>query len=326
MDKSLYSSEQKYLAALKLRRKPEEYYRMIHERFPNIILSGEYVNQNSVMDAECTICGYKWNPIASVLLNSKGCPKCTRALRGKRSRKTHDQFVEEMSIKQPNIEILSEYQTAKTRIDCRCRVCGHEWDAKATNLLSGFGCRRCAFKRISQSRVKPFDEFVAQLNELDDSIEILGGYESTHKPVKCKCMVCGEEWNGLPSNLLRGEGCPGCKKSHGEKAISRYLDDHVISYETNKRYSGLVGVNGRRLSYDFYLQDYNILIEFQGRQHETPVEQFGGAEQFAIQIEHDNRKRKYAIDNDIHLVEIWYYEIKNVSDILDNILNIGTAA
>jgi hypothetical protein len=41
------------------------------------------------------------------------------------------------------------------------------------------------------------------------------------------------------------------------------------------------------LSYDFFLPDFNLLIEYQGRQHFIPVERFGGEETFKIQLEHD---------------------------------------
>ena len=59
-------------------------------------------------------------------------------------------------------------------------------------------------------------------------------------------------------------------------------------------FSDLVGIGGGLLSYDFYLPQHNILCEIQGKQHEMPIEYFGGEEQFAIQQEHDRRKRNYA--------------------------------
>jgi hypothetical protein len=40
-----------------------------------------------------------------------------------------------------------------------------------------------------------------------------------------------------------------------------------------------------------------------------------------IQQEHDKRKKKYAKDNKIDLLEIWYWEFDNIESILDNVLN-----
>ena len=69
------------------------------------------------------------------------------------------------------------------------------------------------------------------------------------------------------------------------------------------------------------MPDYNLLIEFHGKQHEKPIEFFGGEKQFEIQQEHDRRKREYAKQNNINLLEIWYYDIDNVESILMQKIN-----
>lgn len=65
-----------------------------------------------------------------------------------------------------------------------------------------------------------------------------------------------------------------------------------------------------QLSYDFYLPDYNILIEYQGEQHYKPVPFGGDIEnakiKFRNQIKNDNIKRYYANTNNIKLIEISY--------------------
>ena len=43
---------------------------------------------------------------------------------------------------------------------------------------------------------------------------------------------------------------------------------------------------------------------------------------FARQQEHDRRKREYAKQNNIDLLEIWYWDYDNIEDILSNKLNI----
>ena len=48
----------------------------------------------------------------------------------------------------------------------------------------------------------------------------------------------------------------------------------------------------------------------------------GGEEKFEIQQEHDRRKRNYAKIHNIDLLEIWYYEFKDLDNILINKLNI----
>lgn len=87
-------------------------------------------------------------------------------------------------------------------------------------------------------------------------------------------------------------------------------------------YVKIYGDNGK-LSYDFYLKDYDLLIEIQGLQHYKPVELFGGEEQFKIQQEHDKRKREYAKSHNIELLEIWYWDKDNIEEILSKKLNIN---
>lgn len=44
-------------------------------------------------------------------------------------------------------------------------------------------------------------------------------------------------------------------------------------------------------SLDIFLPDHNIGIEYQGAQHSTPVDYFGGAKAFELQQERDARKQ-----------------------------------
>ena len=60
----------------------------------------------------------------------------------------------------------------------------------------------------------------------------------------------------------------------------------------DKEFDGLVGLNNKNLSYDFYLPQYNLLIEYQGEQHEKPIDFTGkgmkyAKKRFQIQQEHD---------------------------------------
>mgnify|MGYP000135465982 CR=1 FL=1 len=53
--------------------------------------------------------------------------------------------------------------------------------------------------------------------------------------------------------------------SHGELTIYRFLLQRDINYELQKRFDDLIDKS--YLPYDFYLPDFNLLIEYHGRQH-----------------------------------------------------------
>lgn len=80
--------------------------------------------------------------------------------------------------------------------------------------------------------------------------------------------------------------------------------------------------------YDFYLLKHNLLIEYQGEQHEKYKPGLHKSiNDFEKQQEHDKRKREYAKQNNIKLLEIWYWDFDNIEKILDNYLinkNIST--
>jgi hypothetical protein len=69
----------------------------------------------------------------------------------------------------------------------------------------------------------------------------------------------------------------------------------------------------------FYLPQHNLLIEYQGEQHERPVDYFGGKEQFKKQKKYDELKKKYAENNNIDLLIIWYYDYNNIEKIINKI-------
>ena len=141
------------------------------------------------------------------------------------------------------------------------------------------------------------------------------------KKIECRCKICDFIWKALPSNLLKGVGCPKCKSSKGERYISNFLSSININYIPQYKFSGLRGLGNRLLSYDFYLHDYNLLIEFQGAQHFYVVDYFGGNKSYIVRQIHDLRKRKYAKDHNINLLTIWYDEIDKIPQILTQYIN-----
>lgn len=71
------------------------------------------------------------------------------------------------------------------------------------------------------------------------------------------------------------------------------------------------------LSYDFYIESENLLIEFNGGQHYEFISYFHKTlHDFHRQKHHDWMKRKYAIKNGYKLISIPYWEYENIEEIL----------
>jgi len=164
------------------------------------------------------------------------------------------------------------------------------------------------------------------------------------KKVWWLCKECGHEWKVSIINRNKGwkTGCPECNKSKGEKECKRVLiskdlieisqDDYDNLIDKNKynnnyfipqkEFEGLIGTGEGLLSYDFYTPKLNLLIEYQGEQHEKYIPGFHKSiKDFEKQQEHDRRKREYAQKHNINLLEIWYWDFNNIEQILTKELN-----
>ena len=298
------------------RKTHEEFICCVEIKNPNTKILGRYVSALTKIDCECKICGHRWSATPNNLLKGKGCFVCKGQKISKSRTKSHDSFIYELKKVNQTIDILGEYRNSKAKIQCKCRICGNVWNTIPSSLLRGHGCPRCGKIKCANSRKKSQEQFVLEMRNVNSNIEIIGKYIDDSTKVGCRCLICGNIWSSKPTHLLQKHGCPNCMKSNGEDRIEEYLQRRGISYIYQKRFDDLRGVSGRKLSYDFYIPSYNLLIEFNGEQHERPIEYFGGEEKFKIQREHDGRKAEYAKKHHITLLQIWYYDFDKIEDIL----------
>ena len=60
------------------------------------------------------------------------------------------------------------------------------------------------------SKAKTHTDFIESMNALHPTIKVLGKYVNANKRLLVKCTVCGFEWEGVPANMLAGDGCRKC--------------------------------------------------------------------------------------------------------------------
>lgn len=72
------------------------------------------------------------------------------------------------------------------------------------------------------------------------------------------------------------------------------------------------------LPFDFYIPSLSIAIEFDGKQHYTPIQFFGGVQGFNMTKKHDELKNKYCYDNNINLIRIPYTKYNEIEQILND--------
>ena len=207
-------------------------------------------------------------------------------------RKTHQEFCTELNQLNLHIDPQEEYVSAYTKIKFKCKVCGHEWITAPTNITNKkHGCPLCARKRLSQQKLKTTEEFITTLSTINPQIEIIGKYQNNSSKIECHCLICDHIWSALPTNLIKGRGCPNCSHtstSFVEQTIrlsfARILGDGcIISRDCNE-----IG-----MELDIYIPKLSIAIE--------PGNWFWHKDK----IVRDNEKRRLCKEHGIRLITIF---------------------
>lgn len=74
-------------------------------------------------------------------------------------------------------------------------------------------------------------DFVLELKKIYPNIEVLGKYENSNKRILVKCKTCDFQWNGVPANMLAGDGCRKCGTKEAHKKFIKSQDRFVAEIE-----------------------------------------------------------------------------------------------
>ena len=283
------------------RKTPEQYIKECKEKNVDLPIE-DYKTKKIKIKFKCKK-GHIYEQLPGSHLRGDGCSYCSN-----NRKKTQEQYYNECKTKGLDLPV-ERYVNDRTEIKHKCSK-GHIYLQTPSSHLQGQGCSVC--KGTPKRTTKQY--FIeCKESKYDLPIE---EYINSHTKIKHKCSK-GHIYPQTPCDHLQGYGCPVCNESHGEKFIRNYLDKYNIEYIPQKRFKELK--DKTYLSYDFYLPEYNILIEYQGIQHYKEKEFFGGKKQFKKQQYHDNLKRKYAKDNGYKLLELKY--TLNTQELVDKYLS-----
>lgn len=177
--------------------------------------------------------------------------------------------------------------------------CGHEWEAVSySRARDNLGCPYCTnqktligFNDIHTTNPKMSKSLV----NFEDGLKYTQG---SNRRVEFKCPDC-EHYIGKKSivNIFsNGISCPRCSdgKSYPEKFVSNLLAKLGIEFNND---IGFSWSDSRR--YDFYLPDYNMIIEVHGGQHYNGKFKTLRGRDKNTEEANDKMKKKLAIKNNI---------------------------
>ena len=216
-----------------------------------------------------------------------------------------------------------EYVKSSIKVKIRCNICNTEFWQTPNNHLNGQGCPKCNVLENHKKQLKPQSQFLKEVKQIHgdkydySKVEYLG----RNIPILIKCNECGKIFKIRPCQHLRGQGCLYCHRimSKGERKIAKLLKKYKVEYITQKRFEDCK--DKHCLPFDFYLPDYDICIEYQGKQHYSLSTLFDKtAKSFEERQKRDQIKREYCKNHNIKLIEIRYDE--NIEEKLElEILN-----
>ena len=210
--------------------------------------------------------------------------------------------------------IERDFQTQKDKNSrdvfwkCRCD-CGNELSVRGQDLRQ-LKTKSCGCLKKENAHKINYINMIGQrfgrllvLQEAKERID-------NHVCWICQCD-CGNQSIVMGKHLRSGatKSC-GCLKSQGELKISEILKMNSIRFETQKTFNNCK--NQLLLKFDFYLPDYQAVIEYNGIQHYKAIDFFGGEERFEQQKLIDAIKKDWCYKNNIIFVEIPYEDYKKI--------------
>lgn len=275
----------------------------------------EFRSCNCKLLFQCAVCGKTFQRTwkSFIDLENKICTSCYKDKRPLESyiekrRNQRDRY--KNAARKIGLTVLSEKITnSKSKVKVMDKE-GYKGIISASRLLSG-----SSFEKWSTYR-NPYIQYNLQLFVRKNGFKSDVMYVVKNF-VKIRCE-CGEEYTLRKDALVYGCQCL-CKKctrsmSLLERKVESWLKRNKISHIQQKTFTGLVGTGGNKLRFDFYIPDFNICIEVNGRQHYENVT-FGHTDRTNCTLDivklHDERKRQYCKKNNIKLLEIPYWDIEN---------------
>ena len=152
-------------------------------------------------------------------------------------KKTTDEYISELSIQHPNIELLSEYNGDKNYITVKCTKHNHIWQTKPNWLKKGNGCKKCYDEKRGQSLKSNTSLFINKSIMIhgDKYNYSLVNYVNNKTKVQIICPEHGVFYQ-TPNKHLNGQGCPYCAHKHitNEMFINNSIKVHGNKYVYEK--------------------------------------------------------------------------------------------
>lgn len=245
----------------------------------------------------------------SLHLINGGCKKCANI-----NRALSKSFKIEDYIKICNKKHNNKYNYSKTiiknlndKIIIICPIHG-EFKQIAGTHKQGAECKKCGIIKFSKANTFDTKYFIEKASKIHDNKYDYSksSYINNTTRLEIICPIHGSFFK-TPVSHYSGNACSVCNKSKNELKICNWLSYYNIKFEEQKKFIDCINI--KPLPFDFYLPDYNLLIEYQGEQHFKEIKYFKGDLEKRQRL--DLIKKNYALNNNYNFLEITYKDNTN---------------
>lgn len=215
--------------------------------------------------------------------------------------------------------LSKEYKNNKTELEIQCNDCGKIFYMRFNNFKDGK--HRCECK--SKPLVLTY-EYVKNYIESCGYQLLSKEYVNNRTPLLVWCGNPNHKPYEVKFNNFKdcNSRCPECNiNSKGEEKIKETLIKYNIKFKQQYLFDDCRNV--KPLPFDFYLPQYNTLIEYDGRQH-YKLDCFNMNLLDLMNLKYnDNKKTQYCNDNNIKLIRIPYWNYNDIEKILKEELKVN---
>lgn len=307
---------------------PDEVKQFIESKNNNILINPEdYLNTNTKnLKVICGCCHEMFVTSYSSIMNSDGrCSQCglkasinTHRENSKKYFYAFADICNEMGY--TLLSTVDDYKDCYTKLRFICPKHGEQSGSYA-KFSTGQRCPVCGKESIGTKLSLSKEEAERRINSVNNNV-LLNPDEYLKNSIRNLRILCscGTEFTTSLVDYEAGANrCWVCskKESKGELLIREFLEKHHIDFEFQYMFDNCRDV--RVLPFDFYLKEYNLIIEFDGQMHYLPIY---GEEQLAYTQKHDKIKNEYCQNNGIDLLRIPYWNGGRIPEILTSKLKI----
>jgi very-short-patch-repair endonuclease len=284
------------------------------------IIDKQYVNQKHLIRLICGKCGKHYTDTCGHIMTKSHiyCQQCGIQRRAN-DRRTDAEEVQKILNKYDMQLLNSNFQTTQ-HIEVMDKEGYKSSCANLYNIQQGQGFVRNHKHNLYTAY--NIDLYLQKHNFMTRVADLTPRHiEVKYDKIGFICSNCGEVFDSTFDNIKYGHNtlCTKCHKqmSNLEYKVKTYLEEHNIKFVTQKRFEQCK--YKRALPFDFYLIDYNCVIEVQGEQHYYNHPWF--TQNLKERQFYDNIKKDFCIKHNIKYLALPFWLINNEPQTYKNKIN-----